>query len=100
MKLIKLIKKFFENILGYFQYKKITRTLIKGAHKKNTDRVKLEFLMAKSKRKFLKTSKSNTSKFIPLDYTTRMKLKSYLETEYGSQMGQLNLRLNDELQLI
>ena len=34
MKLIKLLQKFFENILRYFQYKKITKTLIQGAQKK------------------------------------------------------------------
>ncbi|NCP91135.1 MAG: hypothetical protein GW827_13050 [Flavobacteriales bacterium] len=100
MKLIKLLQKFFENILRYFQYKKITKTLIQGAQKKNTDRLKLEFLIAKDKKKFLKKSKSNTSEYIPLDYTTRMKLKFYLEEQYSSQMAQLNLRLNDELQLI
>lgn len=100
MKIIQLIKRIYQNIVNYFRYRKMTKTLIKGAKAKNNDRLKLDFLMAKERKKFLKNSKSNTSDFIPLDFSTRQKLKFHLETEFGEQMAQLNLKLNDDFQLV
>lgn len=100
MKIIQLISQFFSNLFNYFKYKKITKTLVAGAKKKHKDRLNLEFLIAKYIKRFRKKSKSNTSEYIPLSFMERKRIKYLLEQEFGDQMKQLNVRLNNHLRLV
>ena len=100
MKIIQLIIQFFTNIFKTINYRKLTKTLVEGAKKKNKDRLNLEFLIAKYIKKFRKKSKSNTSEYIPLSFMEKQRIKYLLEQEFGDQMKQLNVRLNTNLQLV
>jgi len=100
MKIIKLIFQFFKNIIKNYKYKKITKILQEKAQTKKTDRLQLTFLIAKFKRKYRKKSKSNTSEFIPWSFEDKQRIKGLLNHEFGDQMAQLNVKLNNDLQLV
>jgi len=101
MKTIKIIIQFFTNLFNRLKYRRITKKLQNGAKNKNTDRNNLRFLMARFKNKYRrKMIGKNSSKYIPWTFEEKQCIKLLCEKEFGNQMKQLNVRLNNNLELI
>ena len=100
MKIIKSTVNYFKNLITNYNNKRITKELVKGARAKNSDRDNLRFLVLKFISKYRRKSKSNTSEYIPLSFEEKQKIKFLLYAAFGEQMQQLNLKLNNNLQLV
>lgn len=100
MKTIKQIINFFNNLYRNYRFNRLNKKLTKVVKKKNNERLKLRYEIAKYITKFAKIDKDNKSKYIPLDWKTKELIKFNVQKEFGQQMANLNVKLNNKLQVV
>ncbi len=100
--MLKRFKNFLSNIWNWRKHRKInniTKSLEKAVINKSKNRRKLGKEIMSEVRSFLGIDKDDQSTFIPYDYKTRIRTKKHIETKFGNQMVDLNLKISDKLQL-
>lgn len=100
-KIISKIAHFF-NYLKNFKtintFKKANVTLDAKLREREVDRIILKGNIIKMVRKYLRIDAR--SKYIPRDNKNNTEIKERILAEFGLQMNDLNVRINDKLELI
>lgn len=99
-KLIHSIKKFFYilfHLKFYFKSKQYERLLEKGILKRDAEKIKL---LREASELIPKKTRKGLSKYIPMTYASRMKIKAVILANYGLKMKVLGMKITDDLKFI
>lgn len=99
-RLIKSIQTFFFN-LWYYKKIKTAKTYERkikiGILTKEAEKIEL---IREAHRLIPKKTKKGVSKYIPMSYTTRIKVKAMIIAEFGIKMKELGIEITDDLKFI
>lgn len=99
--LFKKIALFFNYLLHFRtinHFKKVNKKLGQKLEDREVDKIILKGQIIKMCRKYLRVDAK--SKYIPKDYRNKTEIRERVLAEFGDQMKNLGIRINDKLELV
>jgi hypothetical protein len=99
-KLLKYLAQLFHNLWHFKKwrkFKKYEKLLAKGILDREIEKIKL---LREASVLIPKKTKKGNSKYIPMSYTTKIKIKAMILHEFGHKMKALGMQITDDLKFI
>jgi len=99
-KLLKSLAQLFHNLWHFKtwqKFKKYEKLLAKGILDREKEKIKL---LREASVLIPKKTKKGNSKYIPMSYTTKIKIKAIILHEFGYKMKALGMQITDDLKFI